>query len=197
MENVYLTLSTPNLAYQTIHLIQPCLPLCDSSTVRKFFNHCLKLVGWGAVHMHWQPSLLLWCPAHRPKQQFFLRCEGQLSEETVLFVDAVLQQSPSLRHPGLIYLVENQPAPSSESSVPLSKSPQQSWWGLVLAETHPVQWVTAYFQGNVVHYLFTQYLGLPFRAGITNHGMYLWCGEIWEFVQHRILTLVQNYCLWE
>ena len=29
-----------------------------------------------------------------------------------------------------------------EIAVPISWSPQPSWWGLVLAETHPAQWVT-------------------------------------------------------
>ena len=39
--------------------------------------------------------------------------------------------------------------------------PQCSWWGLVLAETHPAQWVTLYntfrpiFKGDVVCWLFT------------------------------------------
>ena len=29
-------------------------------------------------------------------------------------------------------------------AVPIFRSPQCSWWGLVLTETHPAQWVTLY-----------------------------------------------------
>ena len=32
-----------------------------------------------------------------------------------------------------------------EIAVPISQSPQGSWWGLVLAETGPVQWVTLHY----------------------------------------------------
>ena len=48
-----------------------------------------------------------------------------------------------------------------EIAVPISWSPRYSWWGLVLAETCPVQWVAlhnilpAFFiQRDVVHWLF-------------------------------------------
>ena len=31
-----------------------------------------------------------------------------------------------------------------EIAVPISRSPQHSWWGLILAETRSVQWVTSH-----------------------------------------------------
>ena len=43
-----------------------------------------------------------------------------------------------------------------EIAVSISRSPQRSWWGLVLAETWPARWVTSrpIFKGDVVRWLF-------------------------------------------
>ena len=35
------------------------------------------------------------------------------------------------------------------NTVPISQSPQCSWWGLVLAEMHPVQWVVLHTVCNI------------------------------------------------
>ena len=54
-----------------------------------------------------------------------------------------------------------------EIAVPISRSPQHSWWGLVLAEARPAQWVTSHNLGL--------FLG---RCGLLNlHALYRTCPQ--------------------
>ena len=72
-----------------------------------------------------------------------------------------------------------------------SQSPQCSWWGLVLAETRPVQWVggfaiTVSSQGDMI----------PLFMHIVNAESLVW-GEAWHTADHRVLTSTQctEHCL--
>ena len=78
-------------------------------------------------------------------------------------------------------------------AVPISRSPQQSWWGLVLANTCPVHWVT----------LCNIYVGLIFRFVDVFSGKFcllyyeavFLCMAFHTFVLYTLSEV--NMCTWE